>query len=75
MFYRVRKVLYATEGSRGLIRKRSLYQSVRMVMKTLVAKRKVMSGIDKLNQDYQSSFESYILKEQWGKLWSDCERL
>lgn len=71
VFYRVRKVLYATEGSKGLIRKRSFCQSVRLVMKTIIAKRKVVSRIDKLNNNYQASFDMYVSKGQWDKLWSD----
>ncbi len=67
-FYRIGKVLYI-QGDKGVIRKRSLYQAMRLTLKTLAAKRKVLSNVQKLNDLFRESRERFKSLEQWKDLW------
>ena len=71
-FYRVGKVLYTSNDGMGVLRFRSLLQSIRLTMKVLAAKRKIIRNIQKLNSIYSSSKEQYTSLEQWQKMWDGC---
>ncbi len=75
MFYRVGKILYSTQGSKGIIRERSFYQSIRMVIKAQIAKRRMLSRLRTLNLNYQSSYETYTTKDKWIMMWSIYKKM
>lgn len=71
-YYRVGKVLYTSNDGMGVLRSRSLLQSIRLTMNVLAAKRKIVRNIQKLNSIYSSSKEQYTSLEQWRKMWDEC---
>ena len=71
-YYRVGRVLYTSNDGMGVLRSRSLLQSIRLTMKVLAAKRKIVRNIQKLNSIYSSSKEQYTSLEQWRKMWDEC---
>ena len=71
-FYRVGKVLYI-QGDKGVIRKRSLYQAMRLTLKTLGAKRKVLSKVQMMNDSYKAYSDQFILLESWNDLWKEAD--
>ena len=70
-FYRVGKVLYTSNSGMGVLRVRSFRQAIGLTWKFLVAKRKIVRNIQKLNSIYSSSKEQYTSLEQWQRMWDE----
>jgi len=72
-FYRVGRVLYATEGTTGIIRKKSIYQSLTLTFKTFYLRGIVTKGSAELMSTYGSSMKEYTSMESWERLWREAE--
>jgi hypothetical protein len=74
-FYRVGKVLYNIGDGQGVLRQRSRFKTVQLVMKTLAMKRKLSKAAPRLSEEYKKTSTYYGSIESWKKLWEEASKL
>ena len=70
-YYRVGKVLYSFDNGMGIIKARSLIQSIVMTIKSLVVKRILIKQMKKLDKLYEEAIVKYSSQEHWQQLWNE----